>query len=195
MPNRRLSSCFCSCSVLPVRLSLSTTRTWMKAGPCGSRTRIPSRTANSPSRRARALPWNGADHPVVFSRSSFSTELSQSSVERWHVILDGSPRPRRTARGPVIYDSVPSTPSTRNDCASRLRRKTRGGMQPTGIDARGYAVELRGIITKSFERLSLHPQRRIRVPHVDTRREQARRTLPPWRSGRAIQFGAPKFTR
>jgi hypothetical protein len=64
---------------------------------------------------------------------------------------------------------------------------------PTGVDARGYAAEVKGIVTKSIERLSLH----LNVGYeflTDTRGDE--------RDGRyelALGFsypvGAPRFTR
>jgi hypothetical protein len=64
---------------------------------------------------------------------------------------------------------------------------------PTGVDARGYAVELKGIVTKSFERLSLHFNAgyefltAIRDDERDGRYELA--------LGFSYPVGAPQFTR
>jgi hypothetical protein len=64
---------------------------------------------------------------------------------------------------------------------------------PTGVDARGYAVEVKGIVTKSVERLSLHLNAGYEFL-TDTRGHE--------RDGRyelALGFsypvGAPRFTR
>jgi hypothetical protein len=64
---------------------------------------------------------------------------------------------------------------------------------PTGVDARGYTVELKGIVTKSVERLSVHLNAGYEFL-TDTRRNE--------RDGRydlALGFsypvGAPQFTR
>jgi hypothetical protein len=64
---------------------------------------------------------------------------------------------------------------------------------PTGVDARGYSVEVKGIVTKSIERLSLHLNAGYEFI-TDTRHDE--------RDGRyelALGFsypvGAPQFTR
>lgn len=64
---------------------------------------------------------------------------------------------------------------------------------PTGVDARGYGVELKGIVTKSFDRLSFHLNAGYDF-FVDPRREErdGRYVLVV---GASYPIGAPKFTR
>jgi hypothetical protein len=64
---------------------------------------------------------------------------------------------------------------------------------PTGIDARGYAVELRGIITKSFERLSLHLN--AGYEFLTSTRGSERDGRYHLALGASYPIGAPKFTR
>jgi hypothetical protein len=64
---------------------------------------------------------------------------------------------------------------------------------PTGIDARGYAVELRGIVTKSFERLSLHLN--AGYEFLTSTRGSERDGRYHLALGASYPIGAPKFTR
>jgi hypothetical protein len=64
---------------------------------------------------------------------------------------------------------------------------------PTGIDAHGYGIGLRGIVTKSVERLSVHFNGGYEVLTGSRRTERAGRyelTL-----GASYPIGAPQFTR
>ena len=64
---------------------------------------------------------------------------------------------------------------------------------PTGIDARGYAIELKGIITKSIQRLSLHLNAGYEFLTSTGRGERnGRYNLA---LGASYPIGAPKFTR
>jgi outer membrane putative beta-barrel porin/alpha-amylase len=64
---------------------------------------------------------------------------------------------------------------------------------PTGIDSRGFAVELKGIVTKSFERLSIHFNGGYEF-FTDSRREE-RDGQYSLVLGASYPVGAPKFTR
>jgi outer membrane putative beta-barrel porin/alpha-amylase len=64
---------------------------------------------------------------------------------------------------------------------------------PTGIDSRGFAVELKGIVTKSFERLSIHFNGGYEF-FTDSRREE-RDGQYNLVLGASYPVGAPKFTR
>jgi len=64
---------------------------------------------------------------------------------------------------------------------------------PTGIDSRGFAVELKGIVTKSFERLSIHFNGGYEL-FSDSRREE-RDGQYNLVLGASYPVGAPKFTR
>jgi hypothetical protein len=64
---------------------------------------------------------------------------------------------------------------------------------PTGVDSRGVAVEVKGIVTKSFERLSIHLNAGYEFftdSHDDERDGQYSLVL-----GASYPVGAPKFTR
>jgi len=64
---------------------------------------------------------------------------------------------------------------------------------PTGVGARGYGVELKGIVTKSFERLSVHFNGAYEFLTDTGRHERdGRYTLV---LGASYPVGAPKFTR
>jgi outer membrane putative beta-barrel porin/alpha-amylase len=64
---------------------------------------------------------------------------------------------------------------------------------PTGVDARGVVLELKGIVTKSIERLSLHVNAGYQV-RTDARREErdGRYELV---LGASYPLGAPRYTR
>ena len=64
---------------------------------------------------------------------------------------------------------------------------------PTGIDSRGFAVEVKGIITKSFDRLSIHFNGGYEF-FTDSRREE-RDGQYSLVLGASYPVGAPKFTR
>lgn len=64
---------------------------------------------------------------------------------------------------------------------------------PTGIDSRGFAVELKGIVTKSFERLSIHFNGGYEF-FTDSRREE-RDGQYSLVLGASYPVGAPRFTR
>lgn len=64
---------------------------------------------------------------------------------------------------------------------------------PTGIDSRGFAVELKGIVTKSFERLSIHFNGGYEF-FTDSRHEE-RDGQYSLVLGASYPVGAPKFTR
>lgn len=64
---------------------------------------------------------------------------------------------------------------------------------PTGVDARGVAVEVKGIITKSIERLSLHLNAGFEFL-TDTRRDE-RDGRYDLALGFSFPVGAPQFTR
>jgi hypothetical protein len=64
---------------------------------------------------------------------------------------------------------------------------------PTGMDARGYAIELKGIITKSIQRLSLHLNAGYEFLTSTGRGERDGRYHLAL--GASYPLGAPKFTR
>jgi Putative MetA-pathway of phenol degradation len=64
---------------------------------------------------------------------------------------------------------------------------------PTGVDSRGFAVELKGIVTKSFERLSIHFNGGYEF-FTDSRHEE-RDGQYSLVLGASYPVGAPKFTR
>jgi hypothetical protein len=64
---------------------------------------------------------------------------------------------------------------------------------PTGIEARGYGIELKGIITKSIERLSLHLNAGYEFLTSTSRDERAGRYKLAL--GASYPIGAPQFTR
>jgi hypothetical protein len=64
---------------------------------------------------------------------------------------------------------------------------------PTGVDARGYAVELKGIVTKSFERLSLHFN--AGYEFLTAARDDERDGRYEFVLGFSYPVGAPQFTR
>jgi len=64
---------------------------------------------------------------------------------------------------------------------------------PTGVDSRGFAVELKGIVTKSFERLSIHFNGGYEF-FTDSRHEE-RGGQYSLVLGASYPVGAPKFTR
>jgi len=64
---------------------------------------------------------------------------------------------------------------------------------PTGIDARGYAIELKGIITKSIQRLSLHLN--AGYEFLTSTRRGERDGRYHLALGASYPIGAPKFTR
>jgi len=87
-------------------------------------------------------------------RLRYSTALSQPTAGHRHCA-------NRLALG----TSRPPSPGSAGQCAVQLQpgghppsglRRELGIETPTGIDARGYRIELKGIVTKSIERLSLH---------------------------------------
>jgi len=64
---------------------------------------------------------------------------------------------------------------------------------PTGVGARGYGIELKGIITKSIERLSLHLNAGYELLTSTARDEREGRYKLAW--GASYPIGAPQFTR
>jgi len=64
---------------------------------------------------------------------------------------------------------------------------------PTGIESRGFAVELKGIVTKSFDRLSIHFNAGYEF-FTDSRREE-RDGQYSLVLGASYPLGAPRFTR
>jgi len=64
---------------------------------------------------------------------------------------------------------------------------------PTGVGARGYGIELKGIITKSIERLSLHLNAGYEFLTSTARDEREGRYKLAW--GASYPIGAPQFTR
>jgi hypothetical protein len=64
---------------------------------------------------------------------------------------------------------------------------------PTGIGARGYGIELKGIITKSIERLSLHLNAGYEFLTSTSRDEREGRYK--FALGASYPIGAPQFTR
>ncbi len=64
---------------------------------------------------------------------------------------------------------------------------------PTGVDARGYGIELKGIITKSFERVSLHFNGSYEFLTDSGRSERDGRYKLVL--GASYPVGAPRFTR
>src|SRR5262249_3448402 len=64
---------------------------------------------------------------------------------------------------------------------------------PTGIDSRGVTVELKGIVTRSIERLSLHLNGGYEDTTDSRRTERAGPSKPAIGGGNPV--GAPQFTR
>jgi len=64
---------------------------------------------------------------------------------------------------------------------------------PTGVDARGYGIELKGIVTKSIERLSLHFNGGYEFLTDTSHRERDGRY--ELALGLSYPLGAPQFTR
>jgi hypothetical protein len=64
---------------------------------------------------------------------------------------------------------------------------------PTGVGARGYGIELKGIITKSIERLSLHLNAGYEFLTSTSRDEREGRYK--FALGASYPIGAPQFTR
>jgi Putative MetA-pathway of phenol degradation len=64
---------------------------------------------------------------------------------------------------------------------------------PTGVGAQGYGIELKGIITKSIERLSLHLNAGYEFLTLASRGERDGRYKLAL--GASYQIGAPQFTR
>ncbi len=64
---------------------------------------------------------------------------------------------------------------------------------PTGVDARGYSVEVKGIVTKSVERLSLHLNAGYQF--VTDSRHDERDGRYELALGFSYPVGAPRFTR
>jgi len=64
---------------------------------------------------------------------------------------------------------------------------------PTGVDARGFAVEAKGIVTKSIERLGLHLN--AGYEFLTQAREDERDGRYKLALGASYPIGAPKFTR
>jgi hypothetical protein len=64
---------------------------------------------------------------------------------------------------------------------------------PTGVDARGYAVELKGIVTKSFDQLSLHLN--AGYEFLTATRDDERDERYEFALGFSYPVGAPRFTR
>jgi hypothetical protein len=64
---------------------------------------------------------------------------------------------------------------------------------PTGIDARGYRIELKGIVTKSIERLSLHLN--VGYDFLTSTRQDERDGQYKFALGASYPIGAPRFTR
>jgi Putative MetA-pathway of phenol degradation len=64
---------------------------------------------------------------------------------------------------------------------------------PTGVDAHGYAIELKGIVTKSFERLSLHLN--AGYEFITDTRSNERDGRYELALGFSYPVGAPQFTR
>jgi Putative MetA-pathway of phenol degradation len=64
---------------------------------------------------------------------------------------------------------------------------------PTGVGAQGYGIELKGIITKSIERLSLHLNAGYEFLTLTSRGERDGRYKLAL--GASYQIGAPQFTR
>ena len=66
-------------------------------------------------------------------------------------------------------------------------------MLPTGVDARGYSVEVKGIVTKSVERLSLHLN--AGYEFLTDTRDDERDGRYELALGFSYPVGAPQFTR
>ena len=64
---------------------------------------------------------------------------------------------------------------------------------PTGVDARGYAVEVKGIVTKSIERISLHLN--AGYEFLTATRDDERDGRYEFALGFSYPVGAPQFTR
>jgi hypothetical protein len=64
---------------------------------------------------------------------------------------------------------------------------------PTGVDARGFAVEVKGIVTKSVERLSVHLN--AGYEFLTSTRDEERDGRYKLALGASYPVGAPKFTR
>jgi len=64
---------------------------------------------------------------------------------------------------------------------------------PTGVDARGFAVEAKGIVTKSVERLSVHLN--AGYEFLTSSRDEERDGRYKLALGASYPVGAPKFTR
>jgi outer membrane putative beta-barrel porin/alpha-amylase len=64
---------------------------------------------------------------------------------------------------------------------------------PTGIDARGFSVEAKGIVTKSVERLSVHLN--AGYEFLTSSRDEERDGRYKLALGASYPVGAPKFTR
>ncbi len=64
---------------------------------------------------------------------------------------------------------------------------------PTGIDARGFAIELKGIVTKSIDRLSLHLNAGYEL--ITSTRRDERDGRYRLALGASYPIGAPRFTR
>jgi len=64
---------------------------------------------------------------------------------------------------------------------------------PTGVDARGFAVEAKGIVTKSVERLSVHLN--AGYEFLTSSRDEERDGRYKLALGGSYPVGAPKFTR
>jgi hypothetical protein len=64
---------------------------------------------------------------------------------------------------------------------------------PTGVDAHGFRIEAKGIVTKSFERLSLHLN--AGYEFITSSREDERDGRYKLAIGASYPVGAPRFTR
>jgi hypothetical protein len=64
---------------------------------------------------------------------------------------------------------------------------------PTGVDAHGFGIEAKGIVTKSFERLSLHLN--AGYEFITSSREDERDGRYKLAIGASYPVGAPRFTR
>jgi Putative MetA-pathway of phenol degradation len=64
---------------------------------------------------------------------------------------------------------------------------------PTGVDAHGFGIEAKGIVTKSFERLSLHLN--AGYEFLTSSREDERDGRYKLALGASYPVGAPRFTR
>lgn len=64
---------------------------------------------------------------------------------------------------------------------------------PTGVDAHGFGIEAKGIVTKSFERLSLHLN--AGYEFLTSTREDERDGRYKLALGASYPVGAPRFTR